>query len=212
MLMRRFHDTGFRDEPRVAAIARRLDASGRIYVVRDPVPYALTAGLWRPVIFLSIGSIEILDDDELEAVLRHELAHVRRRDPLKLLLGRAVRRALFFIPLAHDLWLRFVVASELVADASVVAAQGRNPLSRALLRLLPAEPKTPAERLPGFGPFSDARVSYLLLPASVDLPRVGGTRLALSAAMVLAVLGAVPVHSPPSFFDVLAHLGLSCSV
>jgi beta-lactamase regulating signal transducer with metallopeptidase domain len=209
-LLRRFHEAGFRHEPRLVAITRRLEGGARVYVVRDPVPYALTAGLWRPAVFLSTGSIEILDDDELEAVVRHELAHARRRDPLRILLGRALRRALFFVPVARDLWIRYVVASELTADASAVAAQGRYPLSRALLRLLPAATETSAERLPGFGPMSDARVIHLLQPASVQLPAVGRTRLALSAAMVLAVLGAVPMHAPPSFFDVLAHLGLTC--
>ena len=209
-LVRRFRAVGFQQDPRVAIIARTLGVADRVYIVKDPALYALTAGLWRPAIFLSTGMLALLEGDELEAVLRHELAHVRRRDPLKVLLGRAVRRALFFLPLVDDLWTRYVIASELAADASVVAAQGRNPLARALVRLLPARRSTSAEGFAGFRVASDARVSYLLQPGSVRLPPLGRTRLALSAAALLAVLGAVPVHSPPSFLDVLAHLGLAC--
>src|SRR3989304_5301491 len=91
-LVRGFRAVGFQQDPRVAAIARRLGVADRVHVVSDPEPYALTAGFWRPAIFLSTGMTALLEGDELEAVLRHELAHVRRRDPLKALLGRAARR------------------------------------------------------------------------------------------------------------------------
>ena len=209
-LVRGFRAVGFQQDPRVAAIARRLGVADRVHTVSDPEPYALTAGFWRPAIFLSTGMTALLEGDELEAVLRHELAHVRCRDPLKVLLGRAVRRALFFLPLVDDLWTRYVIASELAADASVVAAQGRSPLARALVRLLPAGRYAAAGGVPGFGSASDARVSHLLEPGSVSLPSFGRTRLALSAAAFIAVLGAVPLHSPPSFLDVLLRLGLAC--
>ncbi len=197
-------------DPQVAALALRLGVSDRLHTVRDPAPFAFTAGLWRPTIFLSTGMIAVLETDELEAVLRHELAHLHRRDPLRILVGRAVRRALFFLPLVNDLWSRYVIASELAADASVVAALGPHPLARAVVRLLPGPATISAEGGSGFGAPSDARVAYLLQPGSVRLPSLGRTRLALSTAALLAVVGAVPVHSPPSFLDVLVHLGLGC--
>src|SRR6185295_15350514 len=40
----------------------------------------MSAGLWRPVILVPAGLIEVLRPEELKAVLGHEMAHHRRGD------------------------------------------------------------------------------------------------------------------------------------
>jgi len=45
--------------------------------------------------------VEQLDDEELEVVLAHELAHLKRGDSWSTLLARLVRDVMFFNPLAH---------------------------------------------------------------------------------------------------------------
>ncbi len=48
-------------------------------------PYlAFTVGVLRPAIFLAPRIIDELDDEELEAILVHELHHVKRKDNLKI--------------------------------------------------------------------------------------------------------------------------------
>lgn len=51
---------------------------------------AFTTGILRPVVYLAPGLASALDGDELEAVFRHELAHVERRDNLILRIGRTM--------------------------------------------------------------------------------------------------------------------------
>ena len=41
-----------------------------------------TIGFWRPDVCVSRATVDELDDEELEAVLLHELAHVTRRDTM----------------------------------------------------------------------------------------------------------------------------------
>jgi Zn-dependent protease with chaperone function len=50
--------------------------------IGDDVPGACTIGFWRPDVCVSPALADSLDDDELEAVLLHELAHADRRDVL----------------------------------------------------------------------------------------------------------------------------------
>lgn len=62
------------------------------------VPSPLTIGFWKPVILVPVASINHLSTDQLEAVLLHELAHIRRGDYLVNLLLSVVEISLFFNP------------------------------------------------------------------------------------------------------------------
>jgi hypothetical protein len=50
----------------------------RTCVVEDGAPLLLTAGIFRKTIFVSRGALDVLEGDELDAALAHELAHMRR--------------------------------------------------------------------------------------------------------------------------------------
>ncbi|MGH2361688.1 MAG: M56 family metallopeptidase, partial [bacterium] len=139
-LVARVRGAGLAHGPVLSSAVLRLGLQHRVTLVEDHTAYALTAGFLRPQIFVSAGLIDLLEEDEVEAVLSHELYHVLQRDPLRRLIGRALRRALFFLPVAADLWARHITAAEVAADSRVVATQGRDPLVRALLKILDSQP------------------------------------------------------------------------
>lgn len=63
------------------------------------------AGLWgirKPTVLLPEGAASRLSDEELQAVMLHELLHVERRDNLAVILQKAIMALLWFYPLA---WL-----------------------------------------------------------------------------------------------------------
>jgi len=68
--------------------ARGLDAR----VVPSDVPLSVTAGLWRPTIFLSSGLLNALRHPVLDVVVAHERGHVARRDTLRSLIVAALSR------------------------------------------------------------------------------------------------------------------------
>jgi Zn-dependent protease with chaperone function len=61
-----------------------------IVVVAGAAPIAFCSGLLRPRIFVSQGALRRLSAAELLAVVAHESHHADRRDPLRLLIGRAL--------------------------------------------------------------------------------------------------------------------------
>jgi beta-lactamase regulating signal transducer with metallopeptidase domain len=74
----------------VAAVSQRvgLSRSPRILITSLPIGPAVF-GIWRPIVVLPESSLEDDRSANLEAVLAHELIHVRRRDPLHALLQLA---------------------------------------------------------------------------------------------------------------------------
>jgi bla regulator protein blaR1 len=118
----------------VEVVGRLGDGAG-VQVIADTRPQAFCAGYLRPTVYISQGALELLSDDELEAVLAHEHHHRRVRDPLRLACGRILSHALFFVPALRTLFGRYADLAELNADAAVVraGAGGRAALASALL-------------------------------------------------------------------------------
>jgi hypothetical protein len=118
----------------VEVVGRLGDGPG-VQVIADPRPQAFCAGYLRPTVYISQGALELLSDDELEAVLAHENHHLRVRDPLRLACGRVLSQALFFVPALRTLFGRYADLAELNADGAAVqeGGGGRGALASALL-------------------------------------------------------------------------------
>lgn len=71
-------------------LAAHSGLAGRVRTVRDSATFAFTYGFIKPNVVVSSALVQALSEPELAAVLAHESAHVRGRDPLKVLLARLV--------------------------------------------------------------------------------------------------------------------------
>jgi beta-lactamase regulating signal transducer with metallopeptidase domain len=121
---------------------------GRRAVVRisDEVISPLVMGIWRATVILPASALLQLSIEELEAVLAHELGHVRRWDYLINLMQTAVESVLFFHPAVW--WLSRVVRErrEVCCDEIAVGyCRDAVVYAQALLRL--EEQKTAQLRL-----------------------------------------------------------------
>ncbi len=90
-------------------------ASARLYVGRH-VLVPLTLGWWRMRVVVPERAAVGLDPDERRAMLAHELAHARRRDPLWISAARAVEGLFCFQPLNRLARLRLQDEAEFLAD------------------------------------------------------------------------------------------------
>jgi hypothetical protein len=67
-------------------------------------------GWWRPVVLLPIAALASLTTTQVEAILVHELAHIRRHDYLVNLLQSLVETALFYHPAVW--WVAATIRAE----------------------------------------------------------------------------------------------------
>ncbi|MDP3488437.1 MAG: M56 family metallopeptidase, partial [Bacillota bacterium] len=96
-------------------------------------PNAYVRGYKSPRIVVTSGLLELLDNEELQGVLAHELAHVRRRDNY-LNWVFIFRELTFFSPFAQVAYAGFSQAREEAAD--IIATSGSDERSLALASAL----------------------------------------------------------------------------
>lgn len=77
-------------------------------------------GIFRPVLLLPAGITARLTDAQLEAIIRHELCHVRRRDNLAAAVHMAVEALFWFHPLIWWIGARLVDERERACDEEVL--------------------------------------------------------------------------------------------
>jgi Zn-dependent protease with chaperone function len=101
---------------------------------------AFTAGGRSPQVVVSQRLVDLLADDELAAVLRHELAHVRHRHERYLLVARVLEQSLGLVPLVRRSTGALRCALERWADEEAAggAQWGRESVRAALVRVIQA--------------------------------------------------------------------------
>jgi Zn-dependent protease with chaperone function len=102
---------------------------------------AYVVGTRRPIVVLGADLLDELDEQEIEGVLAHELAHVRRRDTLVATLLGALRDVTFFVPGGGWAVRQLHRERELAADQLAVSATRRpGALASGLLKVLESAP------------------------------------------------------------------------
>jgi len=87
----------------------------------DKIESPLTTGFWRPVIILPFAAIAQLSSAQVEAIISHELTHVKRNDFLLNLVLRFFEAIMFFNPFAHLLFAIIKTERENRCDDQVIA-------------------------------------------------------------------------------------------
>ena len=81
-------------------------------------------GVWKPAILLPESIAEHLDDDELEAIMLHELVHVQRQDNLTGKLQLALTAVFWFNPLVWFISRKLFDEREQACDEKVLEIYG----------------------------------------------------------------------------------------
>jgi len=104
-------------------------------VLSHPVPVAYCVPGIRTATVLTDGLVDLLDDDELRAVLAHERAHLDQFHHLVLLAFRAWHEALPWFPIANRAERAVALLTEMLADDRARADVGAEPLATALVQV-----------------------------------------------------------------------------
>jgi GWxTD domain-containing protein len=190
--------------------ARRLDELRARLRVAKPVALLESAlaevpvvvGYLRPVILVPAGLLAGMPASQMEAILLHELAHIRRRDYLANLLQTVVEGFLFYHPAIW--WISRVIRNERenCCDDLVVAASGDAREYASALAALEENRWTASQAvLASTGGSLVKRIQRLLYPSksSALAPFVSAAILMVAAAGALAAWQAqAPEQAAPS--------------
>ena len=150
----------------------------------------MTAGWFKPVLLVPANLVTGMPPDLLEALLAHELAHVRRHDYLVNLLQFAAEILLFFHPTVWWLSRRIRIERERIADDMAAALIGQ---PRRLARLERLEPGCRRRARAGGAGARDGdlldRIRRLTRPDSLPARRAVAMP-ALAAMLAVAIAGA----------------------
>lgn len=189
---------------RLDAMARHVQLSRTVSLrIVEGLSSPITAGWLKPVVLVPASVITGMPAAFLEALLAHEIAHIKRADYLVNLLQRVAEALLFFHPSVWWLSRRIRIERERIADEMAVALIGNaHQLAHALnaLSRMPAPEVSPslAQRA-NDGELAD-RIRRLLRPATPPLRRT-------LAAPVLAAVFAVAGLAAWGALDVLRASG-----
>ncbi len=149
-------------------------------------------GILRPVLLWPAGISEHLQDAHLEAILAHELQHVRRRDNLAAAMHMVVEAIFWFHPLVWWLGARLVEEREQACDEAVLQ-QGNAPqvYAESILKTCEFSVASPLACVSGVtGGDLKQRIVRIMSPHSA------ATRSVFLKKLLLAVIGIGAVAAP----------------
>jgi len=187
-------------QARLTRLAARfdLDVVVRLGVV-ERLDSPITAGSWKPVVLVPAALLTGMPPDLLEALLAHELAHIKRHDYLVNLIQSVIEVFLFYHPSVWMLSRHIRVEREQIADdlaASVLGEPRR--LALALSELDTIQYTMPHLAHAAHGGNLMSRIKHLLRPDvepvswKMALPLLG----LCAASVVLYAQAAVPAAPP----------------
>lgn len=200
---------------RFSAVAQRMEVKSQITLRIHPAAETpFVAGLFRSVVYLPISALTSLTPDQLDTILIHELAHVRRADYAWNLVQSAMETLFFFHPAVW--WLGKILRErrELCCDDIVVElCSSPFTYAKALLALAEHQEAQPrfAMALDGHQGHNGlfARIARILGEAHIAKGH-SGTR-ATSRLLISLITGAVVLYvshvTPPHAHVPVVHAG-----
>ena len=203
-------EVGTHWQSRADALARTLGLHHGIRVRLFDGDAPLAIGWWRPMVLLPAALVARMPAGLLDALLAHELAHIRRHDYLVNLLQAVVEALLFYHPVVWWLSRRIRHERELIADdLAAEALVDRRSLALALSELDRMLGATAAGPIPRFAHAAHggqlmSRIQRLLRPRQhplaigLSLPLLG---LALAGVAMYAHAQSTNPDAAPIIVD-----------
>jgi len=184
-----------------ASTGREFEVLRRLEKARGAKPIGLFSsdaalepgivGIVRPVLLLPAGISDRLTDAQLEAIITHELCHVRRRDNIFAVLHMAVEAMFWFYPLVWWVGSRLVDERERACDEEVLR-MGSDPevYAQGILRVCKFYLESPLACVAGVtGSSLKKRIEEIMMHRIVH-------QLGLKKKLLLAVAGTVAIALP----------------
>jgi uncharacterized protein (TIGR03435 family) len=187
-----------------ANTGRELEVLRRLEKARGAKPIGLfssdaalepgIAGIVRPVLLLPAGISDRLTDEQLEAIMTHELCHVRRHDNMMAALHMVVEAMFWFHPLVWWVGARLVDERERACDEEVLRmGSDRQVYAQGILKVCEFYLESPLVCVAGVtGSSLKKRIEQIMMHRIVH-------QLELKKKLLLAVAGTAAIALPVVF-------------
>lgn len=178
--------------------------------IKGPVPLVLCTGSREPALFGLVRPVLLwpealsahLTDEHIEAILAHELSHLRRHDNLTAALHMVVQAVFWFFPLVWWLGGRLLEERELACDEAVIRwGKDRRVYAESILKTCEQCLKPPLPCVTGVGRSDlNQRIEVIMRehpPQPIHLwKRIALTAAALALVALPIALGSAPATEP----------------
>jgi TonB family protein len=120
---------------RIMKAALPAPAIGPDVMTSHEVAYPIAAGFFAPMVILPANVTKTLERSDVEAIVRHERAHIARRDILTNLAQRLIEACLFFNPWVYVIGRQLLKEREAACDDWVVATADADRYASCLAQL-----------------------------------------------------------------------------
>ena len=146
-------------------------------------------GIWRPVLLLPEGIATRLTEEQLNAILAHELTHIRRRDNLTFALHMLVETIFWFHPLVWWIAARLIEEREHACDEAVLQSGSEAEVyAEGILNVCKFYVESPLACVSGVTG-SDLKQRIVRIMTLSAVQKLGpGRRLLLTGAVALALV------------------------
>lgn len=197
---------------KLSLVGYRDDQHG-IVIIDDPRPaaYCVPGRRRKTRVVVTSGALRCLDEEQLQMVIAHELAHARQAHALVAQLAAALG-SLGFIPLFAHMFAALPRLLEMSADDAAVRSQlrlkglgfdGRGRLADALVAMISGTAATPLAAMGAATTAVELRVARLVGEEARNRPLLLGTVI---AAIGASLFGPVVVAASPAVCATLIRL------
>lgn len=190
------------------------------FAVRNALPATssrvfapVTMGISRKLLILPAGLASRMSESEMQSVIAHEFAHMRRNDFFKNLIYELLSVSVNYHPAIWFTRAKLTESREIVCDSMAADVAGRGQYSRSLLRLASMLIESaPARTAHALGIFDSNTLERRLMKLSENQSEIRGMRRFATIAFCLALgaatcASALALHMQVNSADATAHHG-----
>ncbi|WP_316832674.1 M56 family metallopeptidase [Pedobacter aquatilis] len=188
-------------------LSQRLGISQKVSILQSGIAQVpMVVGHFKPVILIPLGLLNGLSAQEVEAIICHELAHIKRRDYLVNLLQSFIEIIFFFNPAV--LWLSKLIRNErenCCDDLAVEQLDDKRSYVKALITCQEFQLNAPSLAMAVNGKKNHLfnRISRMLFDTKTTLNKMEKT--ILTFALVTVVIGSAAFKNVASSAQSIPH-------
>ena len=182
------------------ALAKRVGVNRPVTVlISERVATPAVVGFFKAIILLPASAVTKLSQADIEALLTHELAHIRRYDAVVNFAQTLIETVLFYHPAAW--WISSMVRAErenCCDDIAMSVLKNREQYARALMNLEVLRPSAPHLAMAANRGFLLVRIRRIVLgPQRPAVPASTWVTLALTTAITIGFAGTLHSKQKP---------------